>query len=145
MRVQDHTIRLLVDTGFPGILLFEERLITTASNLEVSEKPIGVILGDRLRAKQTTLRGLRGFMRIVWQLLEKTLVRSFGSRQAIWGRPNGNGGRTRLWPTHRARPHGGEVVAGTPNDPRIRRPSGRSRAETLRPDSDFDPADTGGK
>ena len=115
MRVQDHTIRLLVDTGFPGILLFEERLITTASNLEVSEKPIGVILGDRLRAKQTTLRGLRGFMRIVWQLLEKTEYKVVmqGCYTLII-----NGERIQLkagkeYVIPRGIPHSGEVVAGT--------------------------------
>jgi quercetin dioxygenase-like cupin family protein len=34
-------------------------------------------------------------------------------------------------------PHSGEVVAGT--DPRIRRPSGRSRAETLLPAHGYEP------
>ena len=58
MGVQGHMIRLLVDTGFPGILLFEERLTTTVSNLEIPDKPVGVILGGRLRAKQTPLRNV---------------------------------------------------------------------------------------
>jgi predicted aspartyl protease len=58
MGVQGHMIRLLVDSGFPGILLFEERLTTSVSNLEIPDQPVGVILGERLRAKRTTLRNV---------------------------------------------------------------------------------------
>lgn len=58
IRVRDQPIRLIVDTGFPGILLFEERLIRNVPSLEVPEKHVKVILGDRLHAKQATLRGI---------------------------------------------------------------------------------------
>jgi predicted aspartyl protease len=58
MRVHDRPIRLVVDTGFPGILLFEERLVTAVPDLDVGDKHLNVILGGRLRAKETTLRGV---------------------------------------------------------------------------------------
>jgi predicted aspartyl protease len=58
IRVQDHPIQLVLDTGFQGILLFEERLIKTVPGLEVPEKQRKVIVGDRLHAKQTKLRDI---------------------------------------------------------------------------------------
>jgi predicted aspartyl protease len=58
IRVHDHPIRLVVDTGFPGILLFEERLITAVPNLDIPGRPLKVIMGEKLHAKQTTLRGI---------------------------------------------------------------------------------------
>jgi hypothetical protein len=58
MGLQGHMIRLLVDTGFPGILLFEERLTRAVSNLEIPDKTVGVTLGEKLRAKQTPLRNV---------------------------------------------------------------------------------------
>jgi len=58
IRVQNHPIQLVLDTGFQGILLFEERLIASAPSLEVPEKQQKVIVGDRLHAKQMKLRGV---------------------------------------------------------------------------------------
>ena len=58
IRVQDQPIRLIVDTGFPGILLFEERLRTSVSALAVAEHASSVTMGERLHATQTTLRGV---------------------------------------------------------------------------------------
>jgi predicted aspartyl protease len=56
--VQGRPVRLIVDTGFPGILLFEERLLTSVSNLAIAKDRANVILGGRLRAQQTTLHGV---------------------------------------------------------------------------------------
>lgn len=56
--VQGRPIRLIVDTGFPGILLFEERLLASVSNLVMAKDRASVIVGRRLRAQQTTLRGV---------------------------------------------------------------------------------------
>jgi len=58
IRVHGHPIRLIVDTGFHGILLFEERLNAAVPNLDTQEGPLKVIVGEKLHAKQTTLRGV---------------------------------------------------------------------------------------
>jgi predicted aspartyl protease len=57
-QVQGHPIRLIVDTGFPGILLFEERLRTTVPKLRLIGDVSKVIMGERLHAKKATLPGV---------------------------------------------------------------------------------------
>ena len=58
IQVQGHPVRLIVDTGFPGILLFEERLFARAPELRSTGTVYNVMLGERLRAKATTLRNV---------------------------------------------------------------------------------------
>lgn len=52
--VQGHSVRLVVDTGFAGILVFEERLRMSVPELAV-DTVLNVTMGGRLHAKQTTL------------------------------------------------------------------------------------------
>jgi len=56
--VHGHPIRLIVDTGFDGILLFEERLITAVPNLDIPQRSINVTVGEKLHAKQTMFRDI---------------------------------------------------------------------------------------
>jgi predicted aspartyl protease len=58
IRLQGHPVRLIVDTGFPGILLFEERLLTTVPEFNMPREVLDVTLGDRLRARKTSLHGV---------------------------------------------------------------------------------------
>ena len=55
VQVQGHPIRLIVDTGFPGLLLYEERLLKRVPTLRIADSPIGVTIGGRLQAKQAVL------------------------------------------------------------------------------------------
>jgi predicted aspartyl protease len=56
IRIQGHPFRLIVDTGFPSVLLFEERLSARVPELEMTRSISNVILGERLHAKATDLR-----------------------------------------------------------------------------------------
>jgi predicted aspartyl protease len=56
--VQGHPVRLIVDTGFPGILVFEERLLRSVPDLTSADTAWNVTMGGRLHAKQTTLHGV---------------------------------------------------------------------------------------
>jgi predicted aspartyl protease len=56
--VQGHPLRLIVDTGLPGILLYEERLLTSIPGLQLTGTVVNVTVGGRLHAKQVTLRGI---------------------------------------------------------------------------------------
>ena len=56
--VQGHPVRLIVDTGLPGILLYEERLLKSVPGLQLTGKVINVTMGGRLPAKQVTLHGI---------------------------------------------------------------------------------------
>jgi predicted aspartyl protease len=56
--VQSHPVRLIVDTGFAGILVFEERLRMSVPELAVTDTALNVTMGGRLHAKQTTLHGV---------------------------------------------------------------------------------------
>jgi predicted aspartyl protease len=55
--VQGHPVRLIVDTGFQGLLLYEERLLSRVSMLRTSGNPIAVSIGGRLQvqAKQVLI------------------------------------------------------------------------------------------
>jgi len=53
--VQGHPVRLIVDTGLPGLLLYEEPLLRQVPALRTAGNPIGVSMGGRLRAKQAVL------------------------------------------------------------------------------------------
>jgi predicted aspartyl protease len=55
LKVQGHAVRLIVDTGLQGILLFEERLLTTVPELRITEY-VKVTMGERLHARKTTLK-----------------------------------------------------------------------------------------
>ena len=59
IQVQGHPIRLIVDTGFPDILLFEERLLSKVPDLAITADVFNVTLGNRLHGKRTTLHGVR--------------------------------------------------------------------------------------
>ena len=56
IQIQGHPVRLIVDTGFPGILLFEERVFAKVPELKTTRNVSRVTLGERLHAKATTLR-----------------------------------------------------------------------------------------
>jgi predicted aspartyl protease len=56
LNVQGQPVRLLVDTGFPDILLFEDRLLKRLPQLRV-DRVIGGFRIGRLRAKRATLPG----------------------------------------------------------------------------------------
>jgi predicted aspartyl protease len=58
IRIQGHPVRLIVDTGFPNILLFEERLSARVPELGTTRSVSNVTLGERLHAKATNLRGV---------------------------------------------------------------------------------------
>ena len=58
IRIQGHPVRLIVDTGFPSILLFEERLSARVPELGKTRSVSYVTLGERLHAKATNLRGV---------------------------------------------------------------------------------------
>jgi predicted aspartyl protease len=55
LQVQGHPVRLIVDTGFPGLLLYEERLLKHVPALRMVGSPNRVSIGGRLQAKQAVL------------------------------------------------------------------------------------------
>jgi predicted aspartyl protease len=57
-QIQGHPVRLIVDTGFPGILLFEERVRATVPELRLIGKVSDVTIGGRLHARKATLSGV---------------------------------------------------------------------------------------
>jgi predicted aspartyl protease len=57
-QIQGHPVRLIVDTGFPGILLFEERVRATVPELRLIGKVSDVTMGGRLHARKATLSGV---------------------------------------------------------------------------------------
>jgi hypothetical protein len=56
--IQGRPVRLIADTGFPGILLFEERLLASVPSLTIADSQSNVTVGKRLHAKQTMLRNV---------------------------------------------------------------------------------------
>ncbi len=54
-QVQDRPIHLLVDTGLPGILLYEERLRKKVPALRTAGSPKNATMGGRTSVKQATL------------------------------------------------------------------------------------------
>jgi len=56
--IQGRPVRLIADAGFPGILLFEERLLASVPNLTIADRQSNVTVGERLHAKQTMLRNV---------------------------------------------------------------------------------------
>ena len=56
--IQGRRVRLIADTGFPGILLFEERLRDSVPSLTIADSQSDVTVGERLHAKQTILRNV---------------------------------------------------------------------------------------
>ena len=58
VQVQNHPVRLIVDTGLQGVLLYEERLLKRIPELRVEGKTEGNI-GARMRTKQGTLPRVR--------------------------------------------------------------------------------------
>jgi predicted aspartyl protease len=54
--VQGHPVRLIVDTGFPGLLLFQERLKKHIPTLRTEGRSTAVSIGGRLKAKQVLLQ-----------------------------------------------------------------------------------------
>jgi len=58
VRLQDQPVRLIVDTGLQGILLYEERVLNRIPDLTVAAKT-EVDIGRRLRAKQLSISSAR--------------------------------------------------------------------------------------
>lgn len=58
IHVQGHPVQLIVDTGFPGILLFEERLRSSVPTIRLTRNILDVTLGERLLAKRTILENV---------------------------------------------------------------------------------------
>lgn len=54
--IQGRPVRLIADTGFPGILLFKERLLASVPSLTLPDSQSNVTVGEHLHAKQTKLR-----------------------------------------------------------------------------------------
>lgn len=55
VQIQGRPVRLIVDSGFPGILLYEERLRSSLPRLRTIGRVQDVKLGGRLQARQTIL------------------------------------------------------------------------------------------
>jgi predicted aspartyl protease len=55
VQVQGHPVRLIVDTGFSGLLLYEERLLKRIPLLKTAGNSTGVSMGEWLQAKQMVL------------------------------------------------------------------------------------------
>jgi predicted aspartyl protease len=55
LQVQGRPIHLIVDTGLPGILLYEERLLKSVPSLRTAGSIKNATLGGRVQAKQATL------------------------------------------------------------------------------------------
>jgi len=53
--VQGHPVRLIVDTGFRDLLLYEDRLRKRVLSLRTTGTPINVSVGGQLQAKQAVL------------------------------------------------------------------------------------------
>jgi predicted aspartyl protease len=58
LNVQGQPVRLLVDTGFPDILLFEDRLLKRLPQLRIGRVIGGFRIGGRLHAKKVILPGI---------------------------------------------------------------------------------------
>jgi len=58
LRVQDHVMELLLDTGIEGLVLFEDRLRREIPNLVTEGKQKYIRLGPHTRAIQTTIPGI---------------------------------------------------------------------------------------
>lgn len=56
IQVQGQPVRLLVDTGFPGVLLFEERLLESVPGLVLARTDPRITMGRRLHARESTLK-----------------------------------------------------------------------------------------
>lgn len=59
IQVQGHPIRLIVDTGVRGVLLYEDRLRRKVPHLRLEGTAEHVNIGGRLPAKRVTLPGVR--------------------------------------------------------------------------------------
>jgi predicted aspartyl protease len=59
LQVQDHPVRLVVDTGLQGILLYEERLRKSVPELRTAAGVKNATMGGRVRVKQATLPNVR--------------------------------------------------------------------------------------
>jgi predicted aspartyl protease len=55
LQVQDRPVHLIVDTGLPGIILYEERLRKRVPGLRTTGSIKNATLGGRVRVKQATL------------------------------------------------------------------------------------------
>jgi len=58
IEVQGRPVRLIVDTGFPKILLFQERLQERVPELRTTGEIFYVTIGNRMQAKQAMLPGV---------------------------------------------------------------------------------------
>jgi predicted aspartyl protease len=55
VQVQGHPVRLIVDSGLAGIVLYEERLRKQVPGLRTFGHPVDTTIGDRVQAKQATI------------------------------------------------------------------------------------------
>ena len=58
LQVQDRPVRLIVDTGLQGILLYEERLRKSVPELRTAGSIRNATMGGRVQVKQATLPGV---------------------------------------------------------------------------------------
>jgi predicted aspartyl protease len=58
LQVQDRPVRLIVDTGLQGILLYEERLRKSVPELRTAGSIKNATMGGRVQVKQATLPGV---------------------------------------------------------------------------------------
>src|SRR5262249_43515313 len=54
-RVQGQLVRLIVDTGFSGLLLYRERILKRIPTLRMAGNSNSVLIGERLPAKQVLI------------------------------------------------------------------------------------------
>ncbi len=59
IQVQGRPVRLIVDTGVQGVILYENRLRSRVPHLRIGVKPEEVSIGGRMPAERVTLPGVR--------------------------------------------------------------------------------------
>ena len=58
IQVQGQPVRLIVDTGLRGLLMFEERLLKSVPGLRMTGDVLNVTMGGRLHARESILKGV---------------------------------------------------------------------------------------
>jgi predicted aspartyl protease len=55
IQLQGRSVRLILDTGFPGLLLYENRVRSRVPGLRTKGSAVNVLMGGRMQAKQAVL------------------------------------------------------------------------------------------
>lgn len=58
IQLQGRPVRLLLDTGFPGLLLYEDRVRSRVPGFRIKGAAVNVVMGGRMQAKQALLPDL---------------------------------------------------------------------------------------